>query len=162
MPTGGVPLIPGGELPLESLPLTVPEPIQAERVTPYTRLHPQVAELFDRMVGSMTVMTHSGMTETTLNLTTPQFASSVFFGSQIIIREFSTAPKAFNIQINASTAGVALVEKNADDLMAAFQHGNYAFRINRLETGYTSERPLFKRKEKAGGEAGDHTGGEPK
>ncbi len=132
-----------------------------ETLPPYATLHPQIQELFDRMVGVMTVMNLSGMTETVITLNAPQFASSVFFGSQIIIQEFSTAPQAFNIQLNGTPQAVALFQGNADDLMAAFQAGNYNFRINRLETGHLAERPLFKRKEKAGGKDQDQTGGGP-
>lgn len=127
----------------------------------YANMPPQVMELFDRMVGVMTVMNLSGMTETVITLNAPQFASSVFFGSEIIIQEFSTAPQTFNIQLNGSQQAVALFQGNADDLMAAFQAGNYNFRVNRLETGYTSERPLFKRKEKPSGDKQDQTGTGP-
>ncbi len=139
----------------------LPSPPPPEMLAPYARLHPDVMELFDRMVGVMTVMTMSGMTETSFTLNAPQFASSVFFGTQIIIQEFSTAPKAFNIQLNATPQAVALFQGNIDDLMAAFQAGQYNFRVNRLETGYLTERPLFKRKEKAGGKEKDQTGENP-
>jgi hypothetical protein len=134
-------------------PLLVPQTL-----TPYLTMHPRVQELFDRMVGVMTVMNLSGMTETTITLNTPQFASSIFFGAQIIIQEFATAPQAFNIQLNATPQAVALFQANTEDLMAAFQSGNYTFRINRLETGYLAGRPLFKRKEGASGDTQDQTG----
>ncbi|MBI2811214.1 MAG: hypothetical protein HYX67_10345 [Candidatus Melainabacteria bacterium] len=146
--------------PVSGEPLVAPQALPAPESLPaYTTLTPQVMEMFDRMVGVMTVMNMTGMTETVITLNSPQFASSVFFGSQIIIQEFSTAPKAFNIQLNGSQQAVALFQGNTDDLMAAFQAGNYNFRVNRLETGYLTERPLFKRKEKAGGkekETGDN------
>jgi hypothetical protein len=145
--TGGAPLPLPGELPGLAGPPPTPEALPS-----YANIHPQVMELFDRMVGVMTVMSMSGITETVITLNTPQFASSVFFGSQIIIQEYSTAPQAYNIQLNGSAQAVALFQGNADDLMAAFQAGNYNFRVNRLETGHLTERPLFKRKEKAGGE----------
>ncbi len=138
-----------------------PPPPGPETLPSYANLHPQVQELFDRMVGVMTVMNMSGMTETVITLNSPQFASSVFFGTQIIIQEFSTAPQAFNIQLNGTPQAVALFQGNADDLMAAFQAGNYNFRINRLETGYLADRPLFKRKEKASGGNQDQTGDNP-
>jgi hypothetical protein len=140
----GIPATPG-ELAGTAMPALTPEALPS-----YANLHPQVMEIFDRMVGVMTVMNMSGMTETTITLNAPQFASSVFFGTQIIIQEFSTAPQAFNIQLNGTPQAVALFQGNVDDLMAAFQAGNYNFRVNRLETGYLTERPLFKRKEKAG------------
>jgi len=138
-----------GELP-GGVPLPTPEALPS-----YANIHPQVMEIFDRMVGVMTVMNMSGITETVITLNAPQFASSVFFGSQIIIQEFSTAPQAFNIQLNGTPQAVALFQGNVNDLMAAFQAGNYNFRVNRLETGYLTERPLFKRKEKAGGKEKD-------
>jgi hypothetical protein len=134
----------------EATPPAAPGPLPS-----YANLHPQVMEIFDRMVGVMTVMTLSGMTETTITLNAPQFASSVFFGTQIIIQEYSTAPQAFNIQLNGTPQAVALFQGNVDDLMAAFQASNYNFRVHRLETGYLTERPLFKRKEKAGDEKKD-------
>jgi hypothetical protein len=143
---GAPPAVPG-ELPGIALPPATPEALPS-----YANIHPQVMELFDRMVGVMTVMSMSGVTETVITLNAPQFASSVFFGSQIIIQEYSTAPHAYNIQLIGTPQAVALFQGNADDLMAAFQAGNYNFRINRLETGYLTDRPLFKRKEKAGGE----------
>jgi hypothetical protein len=131
----------------EALPAGVPLPSSAS-LPPYTNLTPQVMEMFDRMVGVMTVLTLSGVSETTFTLNAPQFASSVFFGTQIIIQEYSTAPRAFNIQLIGNPQAVALMQDSENDLMAAFQAGNYNFRVNRFETGYLTERPLFKRKEK--------------
>lgn len=142
----------------QAVPTSAPGP---ETLPPYAHLSPQVQEMFDRMVGVMTVMSQSGMTETTITLNSPQFASSVFFGTQIIIQEFSTAPHAFNIQINGTPQAVGLIQNNADDLMAAFQAGNYGFRVNRFETGYLGSRPLIKRKEKAEGDKQDQPGDNP-
>lgn len=149
-----------GMLPMAPTPIAGPPP-GPETLPPYANLPPQVQQLFDRMVGVMTVMNLSGMTETVITLNTPQFASSVFFGTQIIIQEFSTAPQAFNIQLKGDPQAVALFQSNANELMAAFQAGNYNFRINRFETGYLADRPLFKRKEKAGGDQHEQTGDSP-
>jgi hypothetical protein len=149
-------------LPMQTeAPLAAPSPAASETPPFYPNISPQLQELFDRMVGVMTVMNMSGMTETVITLNSPQFASSVFFGTQIIIQEFSTAPQAFNIQLNGEPQAVALFQGSADDLMAAFQAGNYNFRVNRLETGYLADRPLFKRKEKASGENQGQTGDSP-
>lgn len=128
-----------------------------ETTTPpsYAYLHPQVMDLFERMVGVMTILSTSGITETTITLNAPQFAASVFYGAQIIIQEFSTAPNAYNIQLIGAPPAVALFQANANDLMAAFASGNYNFKINRLEAVLpSSERPLFRRKEGTGGEQG--------
>lgn len=119
----------------------------------YAYLHPIVLDVFERMVGVMTVMSTSGITETVMTLNAPQFASSVFYGTQITIQEFSTAPKAYNIQLSASPQAISIFQGNMDDLMAAFQGGKYSFRVNRLDTALLpSDRPLFKRKEGAGGD----------
>lgn len=155
-PTSGMP---------EGMGAQVVTPPPLAPLSPYSNLDAQVRELFDRMVGVMTVMNMSGMTETTITLNAPQFASSVFFGTQIIIQEFSTAPQAFNIQLNGPPRAIALLQGNnmaaVDDLMAAFQAGNYNFRVNRLEIGHLTERPLFKRKEKTKGQDKDQTGEHP-
>ena len=115
----------------------------------------QVFDLFERMVGVLMIMTDSRMTETVITLNTPHFASSVFYGAQITIQEYTSAPKIFNIQLSGNPESVALFEENADDLMAAFQHGNYNFRVNRLETSYQSDRPVFHRKEQSSGDSQD-------
>ena len=122
---------------------------------PYTGMSSQVLDLYERMVGVMTIMTDSKMTETVITLNAPKFASSVFYGTQIIIQEYASAPKAFNIQLNGNPQAVALFQGNADDLMAAFQYGNYNFRVNRMDTGYLSDRPVFHRKEGGSGDKQD-------
>jgi hypothetical protein len=147
--TAGVPPPPPEHIPLagELAPTAPP--------TPYSTMNPQMLDIFERMAGVMTVLTTTGVSETTVTLNSPQFASSVFYGTQIIIKEYSTAPKAFNIQIHGTPQAVAAFQGNTNDLMAAFQHGNYNFRVNRLETGYLEDRPLFHRKESASGDKQD-------
>jgi hypothetical protein len=129
------------------LPQTAPALAPPEPTTPYALLHPHIMELFERMVGTMSIMHLSGVNETVINLNAQKFASSVFFGTQIIIKEYSSAPLAYNIQINGSSQALALLERNSAMLMAAFQHGNYAFRVHRLEPGLLEEKPKVRRKE---------------
>ena len=134
--------------------------ITSPPATPYAYLHPQIMNILERMVGVITVMSNSGLTETTITLNSPQFASSVFFGAQIIIQEYSTAPKAFNIQLNGNPQALDIFQGNADDLMAAFQYGNYNFKINRLDTGLLREpQHLIQRKEDIGKEPEAQKGG---
>jgi hypothetical protein len=132
-------------------PAPIPSPEAAAPINPYAYLHPDVMDLFDRMVGVISVMSTGGVTETVVTLNTPKFASSVFFGSQIIIHEYTSAPLAYNIQINGTPEALSLFQGNVDDLMAAFQYGNYAFRVNRLETGLLARPPLVRRKEPPSG-----------
>jgi len=157
----GAPLSPGGPGTDQAIAgaLSMPE-ITPPPATPYAYLDPQVMDIFERMAGVITVMTNSGITTTTMTLNAPQFASSVFFGAQIIIQEYSTAPQAFNIQLNGNPQALELFLGNAEELMAAFQYGNYNFKINRLETGLLSEpQHLIKRKEDIGKESEEQKGG---
>lgn len=111
----------------------------------------QISQLFDRMAGIMMVMELSGVTTTELTLSGEEFVSSIFYGARITITEYSTAPKAFNVQLSANPEAIALFQGNMPNLLAAFENGNYAFRINRLDTSVLDEkRPLFKRKESFG------------
>lgn len=108
-------------------------------------LSPQVYALFERMVGVITVMSQTDVKETTITLNSPEFASSIFFGSQIIIQEYATAPLQYNIQITGNPDAVKVFEGSAQDLLASLNSGQYKFRINRLDIG---ERPLVRRKER--------------
>ncbi len=125
--------LPVSEIPKEIMPTgyEIPAPFSAA-FAPFAKF-PQMWELFDRMVGVMTVMTDSGITETTVNLTSEQFQASPFYGTQIIIREFSTAPKNFNIEILVPPQAVGQIQSNYNELVAAFQAGQYNFKVNRLE-----------------------------
>ena len=140
----------------EIVPTTTPTPTAAPPagtpeppplIAPFANLPPQVQKIFERMVGVMTVMTNSGITQTTINLDNPRFAESVFFGAQIIISEFSTAPKAFNIEILGNQQAVNLMNANAEELVAAFQAGNYNFKVNRIDTGHLPAMGEAKRKQ---------------
>jgi len=133
-------------------PATAP-PIAGEPVQPVTapfaNLPAPVAALFERMVGVMTVMNTTGVTQTTIHLDNPKFADSPLFGSQVIISEFSTAPKAYNIQLLGNQQAVTVFNDNVQELVAAFQAGNYTFKVNRIDTGYLTAAPPVERKREA-------------
>lgn len=112
----------------------------------YASLTPEIFALFERLIGSMSVMHTSGITETTIELNSSEF--STLAGAKIVITEHNTAPKVFNIEFLGTAQTVALFDKSISDLMAAFKNGKYAFQVNRLETSLLkSHRPLFHRKE---------------
>jgi hypothetical protein len=114
----------------------------------YSLLSAQAMALFERMVGVISVMTASGITETTIHLNTPEFQKSIFANCTIVIKEYDTAQKAFNIEFQGTAQNVALFNESVAGLMAAFEGGNYSFKINRIEgVLQTEEKPLFKRKE---------------
>lgn len=118
-----------------------------------------ISLLFDRMVGTITVMDSSGIKTTEFMLSGEEFASSVFYGARITITEYSTAPKAFNVQLSANPEAVALLQGSMPNLLANFESGKYAFRIHRLDTSVLEERPLFKRKGSSGSDQQPMQGG---
>ena len=81
---------------------------------------------------------------------------SIFNGSEISIKEYSSAPKIFNIQFNGNPEAVNLVQGNLENLMAALSDKEYNFKVNRFDIGLVSDKdkPLFKRKDAISGDAG--------
>jgi hypothetical protein len=107
-------------------------------------LSSEIAIIFEKMAASMIVMSSSGEIETTLFLDNP---ASIFYGTKITIREFSTAPKAFNVEITSFTPAINAIESGRNDLLSAFQNGNFNFSIHRFETFiHSEERPVLHRK----------------
>jgi hypothetical protein len=116
----------------------------------YTALRAEMLAFFERMVGQIVVMQANGNSETTIHLNTPQFASSIFAGAQITIKEFSTAPLAYNIEFLGSPQSTLYFEQNIASLRAAFASEKRNYTINRIDSRLQrEEKPLFHRKEKA-------------
>jgi len=116
-------------------PFVVPEvsfiPPSSDTPPPYLTLSSEMLALFERMVGVMSVM-QGGVRETTIHLNTPEFASSIFSGAQVIITEFDTAPLTYNIEFLGNLKNSALFEKNISQLRAIFNKGNYRFRVHHI------------------------------
>ena len=90
---------------------------------------PEMLEIFEKGVYAMAHLTTSGVSETTFFLDTPQFA-----GAKIIVTEFNTAPKIFNIALIGAPEMAALFHSHASDLMAAFQKSPFNFTVHRIES----------------------------
>lgn len=125
------------------------------QAAPY--LNPNAASLFFQMVGTIYLMTGtSGINRTEIVLNNPAYAGSKFFGATITIEKYASAPDSFNIRLTGSHEAVVSFKENIPSLMSAFENGNFAFRVNRLDVEYSVEKPMFRRKEKSEdkGEAG--------
>ncbi|MES2199663.1 MAG: hypothetical protein V4489_05810 [Chlamydiota bacterium] len=115
--------------------------------TSYTNLHrlsPDTFALFERMVGVITVTQNTtGISETTLNLNQPQFASSVFFGSRITIEECDSAPKEFNIRFCGTEEAVKAFTAHKQELEIAltegFENKRFRFKVQRIETDLSTK-----------------------
>jgi hypothetical protein len=118
----------------------------------YMQLNSEMLALFEKMTSQIFIMQTNGINETTINLNTPEFASSRFFGAQIVIKEYSTAPLAFNIEFLGSPQNSLYFEQNIASLRAAFAGEERKYSIHRIESRLSKqEKPLFRRKEKSSG-----------
>lgn len=101
---------------------------------PSTPAISDLTPLFNTMASSMMVLDLSGETHTIVTLNHPCFVDSPLFGTQIIIKEFSAAPKTFNVEILASPQAFATLQHSQQQLLARFEAGDFNFHIHRLET----------------------------
>ncbi len=99
----------------------------------------EIQVLFEKMASAMVVMAASDESQTTLLLDNPD---SPFFGTQITIREFSTAPKVFNIEIASNPAALAKIQEHQASLLATFQEGRFNFGVHRLDTRIQEQEDL--------------------
>ncbi len=128
---------PGLLLPLMSLPspqlqdkgLSALLAVASVKSTP--SLSPDAAQLFEKMAASMLVLYASGDTETTLFV---ESRDSIFCGTRITIKEFSTAPKVFNVHIASNPSSLHLINAHKAALLSSFEQGKFPFSVHRLET----------------------------
>lgn len=128
--------------------------------TKITELSAEMEAMFEKMASCMIVMNASNDVETTLFLDSANFASSSLFGTQITIKEFSTAPKTFNVEIISNPNAVAVIDASKNSLLSHFHKGNFNFSIHRLDTHIeqNAARPTFHRKESFDQEQKDRRG----
>ena len=108
-------------------------------------LAPEMMELFEKSVNAMAHQNFSGVSETTFYLDSPYFQ-----GSKVVITEFNTAPKAFNISLVGTPEASALFSLHASELLSAFEKTPFKFTVHRLESNI--EEHIFHRKESVGDE----------
>lgn len=141
-----------------TLPANIIPMAQAATTQVSSYLSPQTMPLFFQMVGTIYVMSaRPGVSTTDIVLNSPSFAASKFFGATISIEKYATAPDSFNIRITGSNEAVKTFNDNLTNLYGAFQNGNFNFRIGRITAEYSTDRPVFRRREKDEGRS--DTGG---
>ncbi len=127
-----------------AMPMTTFTLPPAEPLPAYTQLPSEVYELFERMVGSITVEQSKASTTTTITLA---MKDSIFDGTQIILDRQSSSMNTFNIQIATNPQAQDLVNANLDDLVAAFQGSKLAFDVNIRKPILLEKYHDFQRKE---------------
>lgn len=122
--------------PLAALPNTITvcdtKPIAA--ISSAYQIPPEVLSLFDRICTEMLVMTSEASQKTTIALNGESFASSPFYGAEITIEEFSTAPKIFNVTITTPSQSASLLQAHLLHFSEILQARKFSFSINRIDT----------------------------
>jgi len=121
--------------------------IQQATPLPPTLPSAEIFRLFQHMVSQITQVIQKGESFTTITLSGPAFRDSVFYGSQIVIKESSTAQKVYNIELRGATAKAqTLFEMNAGSLLETFQKKKLPFSVHRIETGLVTKRAVKRKK----------------
>ena len=107
----GIPL----PVPTEALP-----PVQPSEGPSYSKLSPELYELFEKAGGMMMIQTDSGITTTTVMLNMPD---TIFNDAQIVLDKYSTAPHAFNLQLIGSPEAVQSFSENSRSTLTSFSRG---------------------------------------
>ncbi|MBS0586042.1 MAG: hypothetical protein JSR76_07085 [Verrucomicrobia bacterium] len=146
------------EPPLQT-PLTGPDTLfalnkaDAIPIPSYTMLPSHVFELFERMVGYMTIEQNKGVSETTIKLSMP---GSVFHNCELVIQHYDTAPSSFNVQLLGTPQAVTIFRDNLQDLATAFKQSNLPYHVNLKNPILLEEsRPVLRRKAKGGEKESD-------
>jgi hypothetical protein len=99
--------------------------------------------LLEKIEGALIIVSKTDVEQTSFLLS----GSSSLAGTEIVIREYSTAPKAFNIEIIASSQIMAQLAPHMPGLLAALRAEHQPFLVNRVDALLSKqERPLFERK----------------
>ncbi len=85
----------------------------------FDRLPPHILDLFDRIIGVITVLQVQGKTETTIHLNEKQ--SPRLQGTTVTITTFDTASLSYNIELKGPPEAVTLLQKNVEDLKKSFK-----------------------------------------
>ncbi len=109
----------------------------------------EAIEFLDRLCSEMLVTQTETSSQTTFVLESEQFAGSSFYGAEITIEEFSTAPKLFNVSIKASDLAVTIIQTHLAGLLNLLEKRDFSFGINRIDTSLLTKNTTTKEREDA-------------
>ena len=144
--TAGIPLPPPCLISFSNPPLA--------EMASCTKLSPSVFALFEKMSACLIIQQEKGMSTTTLNISMP---GSVFNETQVMIKQYSTAPNAYHIQLIGNPKSVQIFSENLDLLQKSFIEGRFGFEVQILNPILATEKKsphLIRRKGKSSGQEG--------
>jgi len=107
---------------------------EVQKGNPVSAVPASCTDLFDKLCCEMLVMTGERSTQTTLVLQTDAFLNSPFYGATVMIEEFSTAPKIFNVSIKGTTEAISLLQTHTASFFRLLETRNFSFAIHRIDT----------------------------
>jgi len=113
----------------------------------YQRFQPEIREFFQDLVSEMVFLNSSGKSQTMITLSSPHLQSSPLYGMQILITEYSSAPKLFNVELYANATAMALVAPSLKEFTNTFDKSKFPFDIHRFELYNQEESSLLKKVE---------------
>lgn len=101
---------------------------------------PPVHALFEEVLEKIQVVHNDGDTHVSFFFTSTSPKHALLAGTRITIREFSTAPKVFNIEIaTLSTTAQQLIQAHGASLLQAFHQGSFPFSVERLDIEFETQ-----------------------
>lgn len=141
-----------------SMPLASPTGVSTIQLSPFSNMPNDVFELFEKMVGLMTVEKDSGKSTTTVTLNMP---SSIFNKCELVLEHYDTAPHAYNVQFLGNPEAVDRFTKNMQGLNNAITESKLSFSIHLLPpklskafTGRVERKETDKDKEEGSSSSG--------
>jgi hypothetical protein len=93
----------------------------------------QVAHFFEQMVNQLSHVKTPLVQQTTITLTSPKLQASSLNNTLIVISEYSTAPRAFNVECLTTPQGAALMAVHLPALLEGFNEKRESFKIHRFD-----------------------------
>ena len=117
-------------------------------ISGFDNLHPEILNLFDRLLGIITVIQMQGKTETTFTLNEKQ--SEALKNTEVTLTTYDTAPLSYNIELSGPPEAVNLLQRNIDQLQKSFKDPKkeFNFQINEIRVSLQSEKKLEQEKNK--------------
>ncbi len=103
--------------------------------------------LVETLTCQLTIMETTDLSETTVELTGPQFEHSIFCGATLQLQEFSTAPKVFNVHFIGSPEAAALLGSHAAEIIETLRSETKPFAIHRIDTSLCTKHRIVERKQ---------------
>jgi hypothetical protein len=91
----------------------------------------------------MVSMGAEGVEETSLCLGGPQFQDTIFAGTEVVIKRYSTAPLIFNIEFRGLPNAISALHPSIEQLEAHFAKLKKDYTIHRIEASLNEEAESF-------------------